>query len=186
MQQSDRPVPSPSRGPTGKIISPCGNVIFKLRYSYIRLGNPIVANRLCYNLSIISEIAAQIGRLLLICDRIGERCYENWRYDMDILTIDWFSGMHIDSRDKCDISYIKSYNDNIDKVGTLIDRLSTEELLIIHKNKKLVWILNIWKRIIRLHTHNYNASPIKTERPNATTCTWFDIDTKKNICTQVR
>ena len=179
MQQSDCPVPSPSRGPTEKIISSCGNVTFKLRYSYIRLGDPIAANRLCYNLSIISEVAAKIGRLLLICDRIGDRCYENWRYDMDIVTIDWFSGMHTDSRDKYEISSIKSHNDKIDKVRYLIDRLSTEELHSICKNKKLVWILNIWKRIIRLHTHNSNASTIKIERPNATTCTWFDIDTKR-------
>ena len=37
--------------------------------------------------------------------------------------------------------------------------------------------MNFWKRIIRLHTHNSNASIL--ERPNATTCTWFDIDTKR-------
>ena len=72
MQQSDRPVPSPSRGPTEKLVSSCGNIIFKVRYSYIRCGDPIAASRLCYNLSIISQIAAQIGRLLLICERIGE------------------------------------------------------------------------------------------------------------------
>ena len=33
-------------------------------------------------------IAAQIGRLLLICERIGERCFENRKYDMDIVSID--------------------------------------------------------------------------------------------------
>ena len=41
MQQSDRPVPSPSRGPTEKLVSNCGNIIFKVRYSYIRCGDPI-------------------------------------------------------------------------------------------------------------------------------------------------
>ena len=54
---------------------------------------------------------------------------------MDIVTIDWFSGMHTDSRDKYEISSIKSHNDKIDKVRILIEGLSREELHSISKNE---------------------------------------------------
>ena len=86
---------------------------------------------------------------------------------------------YTDSNDKYDIQNMKSYNDKIDKVITSIGDLFVEELDIIHKNKKLTWILDFWKRVIRINTPTPNVSTVKIQRPNATMCTWFDIDIKK-------
>ena len=116
-------------------MSTCSNALFKIGYYYVRKGDPITANRLCHNLAIISQIAARIGRLLLICQRIGERDYENWRHDLDILTIDWFSGIHIDNKDKYDDKFKQDYNKRILCVGKCILELSIEESLYWENNK---------------------------------------------------
>ena len=95
---------------------------------------------------------------------------------MDIVTIDWFSGIHTDTNDKYDIQNTKSYNDKINKVLTAIDNFSVQELDNIRNNKKLAWILDFWNRVIKLNTVSSDISVVKTHQPNATTCTWFDID----------
>ena len=153
---------------------------YKLRFSYVRSGDPIAANRLCYNLSIISQIAAQIGRLLLIYERIGERSSENWRHDMDIVTIDWFSGMHTDKQDKYDCIYTKEYIEKIHKIHIFIKKLTTKDLQFIQNDKKLCWILTFWNKVISKYYNMWNKNEMLIQRPNATTCTWFDIDIEKN------
>ena len=142
-------------------MSTCGNALFEMRYSYVQKGDPITANRLCHNLAIISQIAARIGRLLLICQRIGERDYENWRHDLDILTIDWFSGLYVDSKYKYD-EFKQDYNERILCVEKYILELSIDGSLYWKNNKRTTWILKFWKTVC-------DMTKLSTNQPNSTT-----------------